>query len=148
VSSAGVGNDEITLVPDSTNDAVAGGGGTDTVVAKDNPIILTDTSIEGATEIDALSGIEKGSLAAVSDGMVNASAFTGTTTITGDSGDETLIAGRGRDQVIGQDGNDTIKGGNANDKLLGKDGNDTLVGGKGNDTCKGGPGNNTIKSCE
>ncbi len=73
--------------------------------------------------------------------------------LSGDAGNDTLIAGGGDDLVLGGDGNDTLRGGAGsdamdggadNDLLVGQGGGDLLIGGTGNDNVDGGVGNDSI----
>ena len=60
-------------------------------------------------------------------------------------GDDILQGAAGNDRLFGGDGNDRITGGGGDDYLEGGAGNDTLSGGDGNDTILGGDGNDTIE---
>src|SRR4051794_5030958 len=63
------------------------------------------------------------------------------TTITGTTGNDTLLPGTGGDDSIsGLEGNDFLDGQGGNDTLLGGDGNDQLRPGAGNDSVDGGLG--------
>lgn len=66
-------------------------------------------------------------------------------TLTGGSGNDTLLGGKGRDVLNGRNGNDLLKGGKGRDTLNGGNGNDILKGGKGRDTLNGGKGNDILK---
>ncbi|MBC7819670.1 MAG: putative Ig domain-containing protein, partial [Planctomycetaceae bacterium] len=74
-------------------------------------------------------------------------------TLSGDAGNDTLIAGGGDDLVLGGDGNDTLRGGSGSDSLdgganddlvVGQGGADLLIGGTGNDALEGGVGNDSL----
>ncbi len=66
-------------------------------------------------------------------------------TITGTSGDDTLLAGGvGNDLIFGSGGHDTLFGDSGDDQLFGGTGNDSLDGYKGNDTLLGGAGEDTL----
>ncbi|MDZ8110371.1 MAG: calcium-binding protein [Nostoc sp. DedQUE12a] len=73
--------------------------------------------------------------------------------LTGTSGNDTIVgwalggnanSTSGNDTLNGAAGNDSLAGGTGNDSLIGGDGNDTLDGGTGNDTFKGGQGSDSI----
>jgi hypothetical protein len=64
-------------------------------------------------------------------------------TISGSSGNDSLIGGSSADSISGLGGDDTLKGGGGADTLLGGTGNDSLVGGNGADFLVGGTGNDT-----
>ena len=81
------------------------------------------------------------------------------TSLTGSSGNDTLIGSKYADYISsGLDGSDYISGGGGNDTLLGLSGNCTLLGGNGNDylSCDlegngslvGGNGNDTLSACQ
>jgi Ca2+-binding RTX toxin-like protein len=55
----------------------------------------------------------------------------------GDIGNDWLDGGNGDDEVLGWRGNDTLRGGDGNDYLSGFTGNDWMHGGSGDDTLKG-----------
>lgn len=63
----------------------------------------------------------------------------GTTSITGTSPAELILAGTGIDNIDGRAGNDCILGGA---------GNDVINGGAGTDVCIGGPGTDIFTNCE
>ena len=74
-------------------------------------------------------------------------------TLTGSTGNDTLIGNNeadtiqgleGNDILDGQDNNDTIEGGTGDDTVTGGNGNDILSGGSGVDTIDGGAGDDTI----
>lgn len=54
--------------------------------------------------------------------------------LSGDSGNDTLIGGTGHDTLFGQDGDDSLSGGDGDDALTAWTGNDTVYGGAGNDS--------------
>ncbi|MCG6560775.1 Ig-like domain-containing protein, partial [Ruegeria sp. 1NDH52C] len=57
--------------------------------------------------------------------------------LTGTSGDDTLVGGVGPDTLLGLDGNDILQGGPGSDVLDGGDGNDSVDGGAGDDVLTG-----------
>lgn len=63
----------------------------------------------------------------------------------GGSGNDTLDSGAGDDYLVADSGNDALKGGAGNDYLEAGTGNDTLDGGAGNDLLLGGTGTDTLK---
>ena len=65
-------------------------------------------------------------------------------TITGGSGNDSLIGGTGADSITGGAGEDSITGGNGANILSGGDANDTITAGTGNDVIDGGAGNDAI----
>ena len=72
---------------------------------------------------------------------------TGTVSIIGSAGDDTLNGDAGDANTIsGGAGNDAITGGTGNDLLEGNAGNDTITTNGGNDTVRGGDGNDTINA--
>src|SRR5882672_4580326 len=105
-----------------------GGGGTDTVpVSQDADITLTNTSLSfGAVSI-ALSGINRGHLtnSGATGHTIDASAFTGNATLTGNTGDDILIGGSGNDVLTGGTGTNTLTGGAGNDRYVFGDGIET-----------------------
>ncbi|MBX7105225.1 MAG: beta-propeller fold lactonase family protein [Gemmataceae bacterium] len=78
------------------------------------------------------------------DGNDTLTAGTGNSTISGGIGDDLIGGGSAADTVTGGAGNDTITGNAGADVLDGGDANDTLNGGAGSDTVRGGDGNDTI----
>jgi Ca2+-binding RTX toxin-like protein len=121
------------------NDNLFGGDGVDTVrQTVDNDQTLTDSSLTGRGT-DTLDSIENASLNGGDSGNeINASAFTGTTTIKGFGGDDILIGGENDDELYGGDGDDLLYGNGGDDMLFGSDGEDYLEGGTGNDHLGGG----------
>lgn len=65
-------------------------------------------------------------------------------TITGGTGNDSILGGGLADSVIGGDGNDTLGGGGGNDTVLGGNGNDSLYGHAGVDSLVGGDGNDFL----
>jgi VCBS repeat-containing protein len=64
-------------------------------------------------------------------------------TLTGTTGNDTLVAGNGDNIINAGDGNDILTAGNGNNTLHGDAGNDLLFSGTGNDLLDGGIGNDT-----
>ncbi|MEW4459349.1 cadherin domain-containing protein [Roseibium algicola] len=103
-------------------------------------LTVTATSSDGSTSSDAFSvsvtdvaedyQLEDG-------GQTFTDVSVAETSITGGSGDDTIVAHADGGNVDGADGNDTISGNNAADTLAGGAGDDTIEGGAGNDTIYG-----------
>jgi Ca2+-binding RTX toxin-like protein len=129
----GAGNDVMSAGPG--NDTVDGDGGADTIVeAADADFILSDSSL-GGLGVDSLAEIEQASLTGgAGNNTIDASAFSGSTTLFGLGGNDSLAGGLGVDSLVGGPGNDTLSGSLSNDILIGGIGNDSLDGGGGNDT--------------
>lgn len=109
----GFGND--TLTGGVGEDFIDGGFGTDTLSESgDFSFVLTDTSLTttdnlGNVEVDTLVDIEDAILeGGIGSNLIDASGFTGTTTLSGRSGADTLIGGAGDDVIIGGALNDTL----------------------------------------
>ena len=64
--------------------------------------------------------------------------------LVGDGMTSSITGGTGNDTIIGEDGADTLNGGDGTDSLVGGAGADTLNGGNGNDTISAGTGNDSI----
>ncbi|MBW3042877.1 DUF4214 domain-containing protein [Prochlorococcus marinus] len=75
---------------------------------------------------------------------VTAQGTSGTASITGSSGEDTIIVGNFASTIKGGDGNDSLVGGTANDAIYGGDGNDTITGSGGNDIYDGGAGDDSF----
>lgn len=122
----GSGND--TMSGGAGNDSLAGGTGTDTVVQTvDGNQTLTNALLTGQGN-DTLNSIENAVLTGgAGDDTINASAFTGTTTLNGLGGNDTITGGSGVDIINGGDGDDTLNGNAGNDTLNGGNGTDTVV---------------------
>lgn len=161
------GND--TLLGGSKSDSIIGSDGTDEV----RQAVLSNATLSNTLLVlgiapnsvsDGLSSIERVKL--TGSGTVNkldATNFTGSTTLEGGAANDTLIGGSGadlilggteNDSILGNGGNDTIGGGSGNDKidggagndgLAGQDGNDTIIGGADNDTLLGGAGDDSMR---
>jgi len=70
-------------------------------------------------------------------------ASTGSFSITGSAGNDSITVGNFAATISGGAGNDAITSGSGNDSLLGSAGADTLTSGSGNDTLDGGEGSDT-----
>src|SRR5439155_1469932 len=108
----GLGNDE--LEGQLGNDAIDGGGGTDTVVGTSTAFTLTNTTLTGLGT-DSLTSIEQARLTGSTNSeTIDASAFTGATTLQAGGGTDTLIGGSGQNlflKPLGELGNETMIGG-------------------------------------
>ncbi|MCR9282072.1 MAG: cadherin domain-containing protein [Rhodobacteraceae bacterium] len=103
-------------------------------------LTVTATSSDGSTSSDAFSvsvtdvaedyQLEDG-------GQTFTDVSVAETSITGGSGDDTIVAHADGGNIDGADGNDSISGNNAADTLAGGAGDDTIEGGAGNDTIYG-----------
>ena len=109
------------------NDA-SGSRRVDTVIAAVNAdMTVTDTSLNIAGRVLNLVSIERAVLTGgTDDNILDASAFSGSVTLTGGDGDDTLIGGGSSDMISGGMGSDKITGNGGNDKLNGGEGEDIL----------------------
>lgn len=111
-------------------DRLNGGGGSgDQLIETSNAslIVLTKTTLSGVGS-DTVVGFEGAILTGgAGDNTIDASAFTGTTNLTGGGGDDVLLAGTGLSTLDGGAGNDTLTGGKSNDLLLGGDDSDLIL---------------------
>jgi Ca2+-binding RTX toxin-like protein len=123
----GAGNNSFTVNGWTGLATLTGGGGADRVLATANAnMTLSDSllSVVGGGTF-TLSGITLARLqGGIGANRLDASAFTGRTT---------LVGGDGPDTLIGGSGNDLLAGGNGADFLDGRGGFDTLDGGAGTD---------------
>jgi len=114
--SGGLGDD--TLIGGAGNDRVDGGDGIDALIESvDVDFTLTDTSATGLGN-DTLVAIEQATLTGGGrDNRIDASAFTGPSTLDGMAGDDSLIGGPGVNTFIGGTGNDRLDGGEGSDTV-------------------------------
>ncbi len=135
-------DDDLVLETDG-RDSVVGGDGTDRFVGSTrSDLTLRDTSLGG---IDVLSGIEQAQLSGgAGPNTIDASGFSGATTLDGGGGDDFLVGGSGPDSVTGGAGNDSLRGGPGNDTLRGGEGSDDLLDGEGTNVLDGGPGSDLV----
>lgn len=142
------------IVGGGGNDSINGGGGTDKIAqTASGTLTLTNSSATGAGT-DVLLSIEVAELTGSSlADVIDASTFTGTTSIFGLAGNDTITGSLGadfinsgddNDSVLGLDGNDTINGSNGDDVLNGGTGADSISGDAGLDTITGGAGNDVL----
>lgn len=117
-----------TFTTNVTNDFVIGGDGIDRVVQVGGSFTLANNSLAGTTSgSDLLDGVEEANLVgSAGNDVIDASAFTGSTTLIGGAGDDVLTGGPGDDFLDGGAGNDTLTGGAGSDTLIGGDGNDAF----------------------
>lgn len=127
------------------DDTLRGGGGKDAVFERgDVNFVLTNGSLTGLGN-DVLVGVEAARLTGGSSAnTIDATRFSGQSTLDGGSGNDLLIGGRSADRLLGRDGNDTLQGGGGRDALLGGDGDDSLQGDNGHDILRGGEGNDSL----
>ena len=144
--SGGDGNDYING-QGTSYDTVSGGGGDDTLnggagndaIAEvgDVNFALTDSQLTGRGT-DRLIAIELAQLTGGnSANVIDASEFSGNTTLYGAGGHDAIVGGAGQDFMNGHGGNDSLTGGAGDDGLLGGSGRDLIDGGDGNDFLKG-----------
>lgn len=129
------------------NDTLDGGDGDDRVLeSADTDFVLTDSSLNSAaTGQDELTSIEGGILnGGTSANAIDASAFTGTSTLSGGGGDDILQASVQASMLTGGTGNDSLTGGAGNDILTGGADDDLINGGLGADTISGDGGNDRL----
>lgn len=113
-------------------------GSTLTMIGTD-PLIVQSIDITGNTfSVDVSGGDD---LLYVNPSTVPSSiAFT----LSGNTGNDTIIGGNGNEQLNGNSGNDSIDGTGGNDIIAGNSGNDWIWGGAGGDTLVGHDGDDTI----
>jgi len=139
------GNGNDTLESGSGLDTLNGGRGIDRVkTSGDGDFLITDTSVTGPMT-GLLIGIEAADITGgAGDNVLDASGFTGDTTLWGGSGRDVIIGGIGNDWLNGNDGDDALTGGGGNDLIHGGEGADLMFGGDGDDTLNGEAGDDTI----
>ncbi len=155
--SGGNGDDKLTggagidyLSGGAGNNILDGGTGTaDTVVETgDFSMTLTQgtTAVNGSLsttgaihDVLVLNHIEQAILTGGASGnTLDASLFTGNTTLIGGAGNDTLKGGTKNNILVGNAGNDTLRGGAGKNVMIGGLGTDTLVGGANQDLLIGG----------
>ena len=123
-----------TLFGGAGNDTLNGGEGHDhTREFGADSYTLTNTRLTankaGVIESDTLISIENVGLDGnANDNFINALAFSGSTQLGGNAGNDTIIGGSG---------NDLVSGGSGRDSLTGNEGSDKMFGGSGDDIIKG-----------
>ncbi|MCF2147694.1 M10 family metallopeptidase C-terminal domain-containing protein [Desmonostoc muscorum LEGE 12446] len=147
------GQKDDTLIGGTGNDSINGGAGIDTILEGGFDFTLKDGSLLG-NGTDILNSIEKANLTGNGgNNFLNAIEFTGSVTLDGGfgidtlygaAGDDILIGGRSAedDAILGNGGNDLVYGGDFQSTTF--TGNDALNGGAGNDTLFGGDGNDFL----
>ena len=124
-----------------------GGLGTDMIVATAAAnMTLTNAALIGVGSGVTLVSVEQARLtiSGATGRTIDASGFSGPTTLTGGTGADVLIGGSGVDSILGGNGNDSLSGRDGNDKLFGQAGDDKMRGGNDNDSMDGGAGNDTM----
>lgn len=140
----GGGND--TLIGTSFDDTLDGGDGVDTVKQSAAASqTLTNSRLLGLGD-DSLSAIEYAvlSITGSTGRVVDASEFSGSVTVNGGSGADTILGSAAGGTLNGNAGNDSISGGGSADVISCGAGNDVLFGAAGNDTLTGGDGNDIL----
>ena len=113
-----------------------GAGGSDTVISvNDANFTLTDSflSVSGGANLGLIGIMQALLTGGVGDNFIDASGFSGTTTLDGGAGQDLILGGSGRDTLLGGSGADTLIGGGGNDVLDGGADGDQLSGDAGND---------------
>jgi serralysin len=133
------GDDTLTADATSTNDTLIGGVGDDTYIVKSSSAVLVEQPGEGTdTAQICVSNYTIGANVEVAYLQPGVTSVTGNDTGMTIHGDKdtaaTITGGSGNDTLIGGDQADTLVGGGGNDTLRGGQGNDVLIGGAGNDT--------------
>lgn len=127
----GEGDDR--LVGGPGGDSLLGGDGDDLLVEIGGSFLLSNALLM-AEESHQLSSIERVSLlGSSSDDRIDASEFTGSITVEGGEGNDSILAASGADLLLGGPGRDWIEGRSGDDTLTGSDGDDTFDGGQGVD---------------
>jgi Ca2+-binding RTX toxin-like protein len=111
-----------------------------TLDGKNANTTLTNSKLVYGTTTWSLASIEEASInnsGASTNLFMNATDFTGITTITTGSGNDVLVGGKGNDLLTGGTGNDWISGNEGIDTLNGGAGKNVLFGGVGLDTITG-----------
>jgi Ca2+-binding RTX toxin-like protein len=142
------------IVYASISSVVDGGEGNDYLsISYYNSTSAFNISFDADLSNSTIKGIERFELKGSNyDDYFNATLANFSITVSGGSGNDTLLGGVGNDTLFGIDGNDFLDGGNGNDYLYDIEGNNTLKGGLGNDTIitvignviDGGEGNDSL----
>ena len=111
---------------------LTGGGGNDTLFSyAHGDQTLSDSSLTCSTGgTFTLSAIDGAELTVGPNGnTLNASGFSGSASLYGGPGNDSLVGGAGSNTIYGGSGNDTLYGGSGNSTIYGMGGNDTIYGG-------------------
>ncbi|MFO1005163.1 MAG: choice-of-anchor D domain-containing protein [Planctomycetaceae bacterium] len=149
----GAGNDS--LIGNGGNDVLTGGLGVDSFDGGDDNDSLTidnfDTSVNGGAGLDRVTvtgatgavnlNLTTGQIETV---IASSSAFDNLFDASGAAWAVSITGGSGNDTLIGGNLNDTLTGGAGDDSLVGNGGNDTLTGGLGADAFDGGADNDSL----
>jgi Ca2+-binding RTX toxin-like protein len=149
----GAGSDTIRV--GSGSNTIDGGAGVNTLVESGNVdftlvggTATTPGSLTkgGAQDTLVLNHIQKVQLTLTGPGShtIDGTAFAGTESFRGGTGNDTLKAGNGPATLTAGSGNDLLMGGSGNDALIGGAGNDVIQAGSGSNTIDGGGGVNTL----
>ncbi len=136
------------LIGGPGDDLLNGGSGNDVLVAEaDANFVLTGSLLTGDGR-DIVQSIERAVLTGGRNAnRIDASAFTGETTLSGLGGNDTIIGGAARDVIRGAGGRDNLLGMGGDDWLFGQGSSgDRLDGGPGSDRLDGGKGADRITS--
>ncbi|TXT38962.1 MAG: repeat-containing protein [Planctomycetota bacterium] len=138
VLKGGIGDDA--LFGEAGADTFTGNGGTNTLdggteidqvfASGDTNFTLTPTQLSSSLGTDnlVLNTIETAKLVGgAGNNTLNASTFTGKTTLQGGDGADTIIGGTSADSLDGGAGNDVLTGGTGNDMFVGGSGSDTIL---------------------
>jgi len=139
------GNGDDTLDSGAGLDTLNGGAGIDRMrTSGDGDYVITDNAVTGLTTA-TLIAIETADITGGdSDNVLDASGFSGNTTLWGGGGQDVITGGVGDDWLNGNDGADAIQGGGGDDLLHGGEGADLMIGGDGDDSLNGEAGDDTI----
>jgi Ca2+-binding RTX toxin-like protein len=151
------GNDDLSPEGGATN-VVDGGPGDDEIIElRAEKAVATQTTLTAAGS-STISRIEGMRLAGTKKpNTLDTKKFNGRVELTGNAGNDTLLAGAGYSNLVGGDGKDSLSGGDGGDvlfggsgadELLGKGGPDRIDGGTGSDKCVGGPGVDELRNCD
>ena len=148
-------NGSDTITGGSGADTLYGGAGNDWLLAAD-----TDALIDGGSGVDTvqfaaavtqanladadLVNVEKVEITNEGGAAYDFGAQTEGLTITGSSGNDSILGSSHADSIRGGNGDDSLTGNAGADTLLGGDGDDTLVAEDGDARIDGGAGNDTV----
>jgi Ca2+-binding RTX toxin-like protein len=140
------GRGDDVLMGNGGDDILRGHGGHDRIEeTADTDFDLDDDHLEGHGHDEFRDRIESAHLSGGEGAnRIDASDFTGETTLSGEAGDDQLLGGRDDDRLEGGDGNDVLNGGRGRDHLDGGNDDDRLHGGADNDRLSGGLGNDLV----